>query len=149
MTKGPKPTDVLIRIMRRVDTQENGCWIFTGCRTRTGYGQVTLSFTEGRALTHRVVYERMEGPVPEGMQLDHLCRMPACCNPEHLEPVTPAENIRRGNVSAVQRARFALMKTCRKGHERNEANIYHTKDGKRRCRPCQAEWARNHKAVTT
>lgn len=134
-------TDVLERIMRRVDKRLDGCWIFTGCLNRTGYGQVTLSFEEGRALVHRVVYERLAGPIAEGLDLDHLCRVPACCNPAHLEPVTHAENVRRGVSGQVLRARFAAMTHCGRGHERNEENIRVLPSGQRRCRACCREWA--------
>lgn len=134
-------TDVLERVMRRVaKDDESGCWIFAGCLNRTGYGQVTLSFEEGHALVHRVVYGRMVGPIPDGLVLDHLCRTPACCNPEHLEPVTQAENIRRGEAAESARLRAAERETCGRGHRWAE-NLHITPAGKRRCRACCREWA--------
>lgn len=134
-------TDVLERIMRRVTKADDGCWIFGGYLNRTGYGQVTLSHEEGRALVHRVVYMRLVGPIGAGLDLDHLCRVPACCNPTHLEPVTHAENIRRGLFPAALRAKYAALTHCGSGHPRTSANVRLTKEGRRRCRPCVNAWA--------
>jgi hypothetical protein len=69
------------------------CWEWTG-RTDQGYGRVSIGGRQLRA--HRVVYERLVGRVPDGLVLDHLCRNRGCVNPDHLEPVTNEENIRRG-----------------------------------------------------
>lgn len=84
---------VVERIMARVTIDENGCHVFGGC-TNHGYGQVSLP--GGRCgYTHRVMYEAANGPIPDGLHIDHLCRNRSCCNPEHLEAVTPRENLRR------------------------------------------------------
>jgi hypothetical protein len=73
---------------------ENGCWLFTGWTNTKGYGMIRDGAR--MRIAHRVFYERTKGPIPEGMQLDHLCRVPACVNPAHLEPVTNTQNARRG-----------------------------------------------------
>jgi hypothetical protein len=73
------------------------CWLWTGTLNRDGYGRVSIGGREIGA--HRAVYEALIGAVPEGMQLDHLCRVPNCVNPEHLEPVTIGEYIRRGHAA--------------------------------------------------
>jgi hypothetical protein len=70
---------------------EDGCWIWQrGLNRVSGYGMM------GRRFAHRFVYEREVGPIPKGMELDHLCRVGACANPDHLEAVTKSENARRG-----------------------------------------------------
>lgn len=76
---------------------------------------------------HRVAYEALVGPIPGGLVLDHLCRNPGCYNPTHLEPVTNAENIRRG---------YAVKTNCPHGHEYTAANTHYTPAGHRRCKEC-------------
>lgn len=83
--------------MQKVSVQSPGCWIWTaGTTGKTGYG----AFHDGtRSITaHKFVYELLVGPTPDGMELDHLCRVRLCCNPDHLEPVTHAVNTARGIV---------------------------------------------------
>jgi hypothetical protein len=78
---------------------EDGCWIFTGALTSNGYGHVR----EGRKMriAHVVTYEDKYGSVPDGLELDHFkCKKRACCNLDHVEPVTHLENVRRGNAGA-------------------------------------------------
>jgi len=71
------------------------CWLWTGPLNPGGYG------TNGGRLAHRVVYERLIGQIPAGLTLDHLCRVRNCVNPQHLEPVTIAENLRRRPAKAA------------------------------------------------
>ena len=79
--------------MEKVVKQPDGCWIFTGAKRDGGYGEISRGRVgEGIACTHRVVYEALVGPIPVGMLLDHRCRVPACCNPEHLRVVTVKQN---------------------------------------------------------
>jgi len=86
------------------------CWIWTGYRHKQGYGRLRVG---GKLrLAHVWAWVQANGPVPEGMELDHLCRNPGCCNPAHLEPVTHLENVRRGNAGRLRRE----MTTCRFGH---------------------------------
>lgn len=112
-----------------------GCWDWQG-GTSLGYGRVgcrnslTLSGTD---MVHRLTYELLRGPIPDGLHLDHLCRRPICCNPDHLEPVTPAENTARG-------LHGVLRTHCRAGHEATDENTYvRTSDNSRHCRICRAE----------
>lgn len=72
------------------------CWIWLKCRVKNGYGRAGVPGTRLVRYAHIVVYERTKGPVPTGLQLDHLCRQRASVNPDHLEPVTQAVNLRRG-----------------------------------------------------
>lgn len=83
------------KFWQRVDKNSlNGCWVFTG-KQRKGYGRV--SFGRGRDVTaHAYAWSELRGIVPEGLELDHLCRNRICVNPDHLEPVTHEENMRRG-----------------------------------------------------
>jgi hypothetical protein len=82
------------RFRERMQPTSTGCILWTGHLNWNGYGRVTY---KGRlAGAHRVAYEIFKGPIPDGLQLDHLCRVRNCVNPEHLEPVTPSENTLRG-----------------------------------------------------
>ena len=78
------------RFAARVSVQDDGCWIWTGAKASNGYG--SIGYESRTHSTHRLAYTLLVGPVPEGLQLDHLCRVKSCCNPAHLEPVTNAEN---------------------------------------------------------
>lgn len=91
--------NVIERIQARITVDENGCHVFTGALDR-GYGRIGIGpRAEGIGYTHRLMYEAANGPIPEGLHIDHLCRNRACCNPDHLEAVTQAENNRRAAVA--------------------------------------------------
>jgi hypothetical protein len=135
-----------IRFYARPD-EATGCWIWTGTRTRHGYG-VVWDRSQGRnRKAHRVAYEELIGPIPDGLPLDHLCRNPPCCNPAHLEPVTPQINSLRGETIA---AVHAAAIQCPQGHEYTPENTYSSKRGERDCRICRRtrgrEWARRKRA---
>lgn len=149
------------RIRAKIDFGvPGGCWRWRA-RCLRGYGQV---WWEGRsALAHRVVYEILAGIIPDGLELDHLCRNPGCVNPAHLEPVTGQENVRRSNAPAVARALvqarnattstgsvygdFHAAKThCPQGHAYAGDNLYRSPSGRRECRTCARSRGAAHRA---
>lgn len=102
-----RPRLTLRGLLARVTWQPDGCWQWTGA-LNNGYGIIGQDGTTRRV--HRVVYEALRGPVPVGLDLDHLCRNRACCNVTHLEPVTRRENLRRGIGPEITRTRHAARR---------------------------------------
>jgi hypothetical protein len=107
------------------------CLLWTGSKTRNGYG--VFGYAHGKkAMAHRFAYERLIEPIPDGLQLDHLCRNRACVNPHHLEPVTQKVNLLRGIGFAGVNARKTH---CPRGHEYTPENTK-SFSGWRQCRAC-------------
>lgn len=110
--------------------EATGCHNWTGPLDAYGYGRASFQAKGHKA--HRLAYEAARGPIPEGLEMDHLCRNRRCINPDHLEPVTRSENLRRGNGPAAQNARKTH---CKHGHEFTAENTRQVAKG-RRCATC-------------
>jgi len=123
-------TEAAERFWSNVD-QSGDCWLYLGAKTHNGYGRP--SFQGRRIMAHRLAYELAIGPIPEGLQIDHLCRVRSCVNPSHLEAVTQQENISRSDAPTAVNARRA---ECIRGHAFTKDNTYVTADGRRQCRTC-------------
>jgi HNH endonuclease len=134
------------RVLARVEQTPTDCWEWTGYRMKNGYGTIGVSHGGGTKLTHRVVYEALVGPVPEGTELDHLCRNRACVNPNHLEAVTRHINIVRGQGPAATKERAARRAHCRHGHPWDDSNTHISPQGRRVCRACKREAAKRQRA---
>lgn len=116
--------------MKLVTFAESGCWEYAKNRAGDSYRQVSVR-VDGKPVliyAHRLVYEQLIGTIPDGLQLDHLCRRRLCVNPSHLEPVTPKENTRRAK---------ALIQACPIGHPYGADNSRFQRDGRRYCRECK------------
>jgi len=131
MGKGDTHAPLDVRLWRRVDAA-GPCWLWLGA-TRNGYGVISLGGQgDGMGYVHRVAWELLVGEIPEGLTIDHLCRVKRCVNPDHLETVTLAENVSRRQARHV----------CRRGHR----DWYiHAKTGYRQCRPCNTERQRRRR----
>jgi hypothetical protein len=103
------------------------CWLWTACTNPNGYGVIGKGARiEGMLYAHRVAWELTNGPIPDGLVIDHLCRNRRCVNPTHLEVVSTQENTRRGMVASKTH--------CVRGHSLTDARI--RKNGTRLCRKC-------------
>lgn len=120
-----------------------GCWLWQKSGSVDGYGRLRV---DGKSVsTHRFAYEVFIGPIPAGKELDHLCRVRACCNPGHLEPVTDRENWERGLAPSVANA----AKThCKYGHPLAGDNLIVRQNGHRQCLTCNREKVREWRRKT-
>ena len=121
-----------IRFWLKVRAQPNGCWLFIGNTTFKGYGMFA------GISAHRFAYLQLVGPIPNHLQLDHLCRNHPCVHPDHLEAVTHRENVLRGNSPSAITARTNV---CKRGHALTPDNVYRMARG-RRCATCHNAMAR-------
>jgi hypothetical protein len=135
--------DPAVAFWRRVVKGDSGsCWSWAGPHTKTGYGKNNYS-RNGRFvhyMAHRMAWQLTNGPIPAGLEIDHLCRNRGCVNPAHLELVTRDENARRAGVFQ----RGVLRKaTCKHGHALTGSN----RDSRNRCRACHRDRQRRRQAA--
>jgi hypothetical protein len=127
------------RLLAKFEVDEDtGCWVWHG-GTAKGYGVIRAHGRQQQA--HRISYELFVGPIPEGLDIDHLCRNRPCVNPAHLEPVTRRENLFRGDTIP---ARNAAKTHCGRGHEYTPDNTVFARDGSRDCKTCRNERRRRN-----
>lgn len=167
--RGPQPnryktprTPINERAWRYILPDPNsGCWHWVGAADKLGYGYIVVNDqgpnqdTPRMRKAHRVVYEIYKGPIPEGLVLDHLRRVPCCVNPDHLEPVKQAENMRRGlNVGMTPQCKAAgyaykaAITHCPHGHEYTTENTAYSR-GKRVCKACRRKHGQRSQIIRT
>lgn len=135
------------RFWSKVVKVPDGCWLWTASKVR-GYGQFRVTIARGKyrmLKAHRVAYELCKGPIPEGLPLDHLCRVPACVNPDHLEIVSARTNTLRGQSPSIVTHATGI---CKRGHLIAGANRRVTADGRVQCLECHKDmitrWRQAH-----
>jgi hypothetical protein len=122
------------RFFAKVKKLPSGHWMWVGSKDGAGYGRV---WWDGRGQqAHRVSWEMVNEPIPEGLVIDHLCRVPACVNPEHMQVATRQTNTLRGDANA---ARNAAKTHCKRGHEFTPDNTGRGTGGRRVCLACRAD----------
>jgi hypothetical protein len=123
-------TSLYTRFMKKV-TRTDDCWLWTGAISSNGYGNAWNGKRQIGA--HRMIYELLIGQIPEGLQLDHLCKTRNCVNPSHLEAVTAQENNAR---SSSPSAKNKIKTHCPQGHKYSSDNTHISKLGRRHCKTC-------------
>jgi HNH endonuclease len=143
----------ILLFLRRISKQENGCWHWTGAISEKGYGVMLLPGTNRLIGVHRFSFEYFKGPIPEGLELDHICHDPQecrkgnkclhrrCANPDHLVVSTHGDNVRRAYLTIGKAAIAAWEKKksrthCQNGHEYTPERTHFTTSGTRICREC-------------
>lgn len=141
-TERPYPMGAkdLARFMAKHDESDNGCWVWTAAKNHKGYG----SFFHGKSVpAHRASYKHFVGEGPKGLEIDHLCRVRSCVNPEHLEAVTHMENIMRSVQATIGNG---IITHCPSGHEYTPENLrtYNREKGYQSCVACYKAHRRSY-----
>lgn len=129
---------ILRRLLSKAERVDSGCLLWRGVLTPAGYGviKVRVGNSSLRRAAHRLAYEAQRGAIPEGLVLDHLCRVRNCIEVTHLEAVTQRTNVLRGIGPSAKNARKSR---CQNGHSFDAPNTRFDRFGKRRCRSCDRE----------
>jgi len=135
-----------VRFWEKAQLTESGCWLWTAQVGHHGYARYSQDSKSRKA--HRIAYEALVAPIPAGLVIDHLCRVRHCVNPAHLEAVTNAENIRRGESKppSSRGSGPALKSHCSKGHAFSGDNLRINSRGARVCRTCHRNYSREFAA---
>lgn len=126
----------------KIDRVEDGCWLWNGFLSVDGYGATTSPLGNK---VHRVMYQRIVGPIPEGYDLHHTCEVRNCVNPEHLKPVTHAENVRHSLGGVVE---DGVRTRCKRDHDLTTDDAWYVWRDKRECAECRrvrswSSWSKN------
>lgn len=131
-------TPEIVRFTRHVEVSESGCWLWKSSTNHGGYGEFTVPAATSRGkktvAAHRWAYEHFVGPIPDGLTIDHLCRVRHCVNPAHLEPVTVQDNL----------ARRPPKTHCPNGHPYQGSNLRVNRQGAKECRTCRRDSHRRY-----
>lgn len=130
----PSREDYFLSAFERTES----CWLWNRKIAVSGYGQ----FSGDSLLAHRYSYELFVGPIPDDLQIDHLCGVKRCVNPAHLEAVTRKENLRRRDLAY---GILSAVTACPQGHPYDDANTYRHASGRRQCRACSRERAQRNR----
>lgn len=138
MPRGKRPISAIDRLLAACIVGENDCLLWTGRKNDDGYGSMRVgSRTDGSrrmVLTHRVAWEHKHGSVPDGLELDHTCKIRHCVNVRHLRAVTHRKNMETATFGWRR-----YLTHCKHGHEFTESNTYVRKNGTRACKACGRE----------
>jgi hypothetical protein len=150
LPKGPAPQPAIDRLLAKVIESDDGCWIYTGNLQRNGYASIYLPTPiDGHVRAHRFSYEFFIDNIPNELEIDHLCNRRACVNPWHMEPVTHAENMRRGSDRL-----WDNRTVCARGHLINPDDVRTHAGAKpgyigRYCRQCDQQSKQKQKQKAT
>lgn len=137
----PKNHMNAVEILGRIQITKD-CWEWTGAHTSGGYAHAI--FDGKNVSVHRWMYEFLTQPIAKDLHIDHLCRNRGCVNPDHMEPVTPRENVIRGDSPALAAIKQLSKTHCPQGHEYNNENTYvHPITRGRNCKECRRIRGRN------
>lgn len=141
-----RPVEPLDQRILRLTDRSGECWLWSGAVDRFGYGRITVKQKPAKA--HRISYETFVGPIPDGLQIDHLCRVRRCVRPEHLEPVTAKVNMDRaaaatGTIAGKRVGGMPIGEKCAEGHVVAGENVYQRR-GLNYCLACRREGSRLH-----